>query len=185
MDVKFENEQVEVESLPAVEELDFQSLPPSYLELSQAQNLLSMILLLGAAVLGITFTGSWGNAWVWGGTLAAWPVLMVLSVFVTRARFRRKAYALRARDINYKQGWLGRKVTTVPFNRIQHAEVSQGIIEKAWELSSVRVYTAGGRASDLTVPGLQPDEAHRIKDFLLKKIKADGSNKAETAGGEV
>jgi membrane protein YdbS with pleckstrin-like domain len=180
MEMEFENSQVEIGSLPAVESLDFKSLPPSYLELSQAQNLMSMIFLLGAGVLGVTFTGSWGNPWIWGGVLAGWPVLMALSVFVTRAKFRRKAYALRDRDINYRQGWLGRKFVTVPFNRIQHAEVSQGIIEKAWELSSLKIYTAGGRASDLSIPGLMPDDAHRIKDFLLNKIKDDESSQAAT-----
>lgn len=185
METTFENVQVEIESLPAIESLDFQSLPPSYLELSQAQNLLGMILLLGVGVLGVTFSGSWSNPWIWGGVLAGWPVLMILSVLVTRARFRQKAFAVRDKDINYRQGWLGRKFTTVPFNRIQHAEVSQGIIEKAWELSSLKIYTAGGRASDLSIPGLLPEESHRIKDFLLKKIKLDGSSKAETAGGEI
>ncbi len=178
--MEFENIQLEIGELPAVESLDFHPLPPAYLELSQAQNLLSMILLLGAGVLGVTFSGSWSNPWIWGGVLAGWPVLMVLSVFVTRARFRQKAYALRERDINYRQGWLGRRFTTVPFNRIQHAEVSQGIIEKAWELASLKVYTAGGRSSDLSVPGLKPEEAHRIKDFLLNKIKQDGSTEATT-----
>ena len=73
----------------------------------------------------------------------------------------------------YKQGYLWRSNTVIPFNRIQHAEVTQGPIERMFELSVLRVFTAGGSASDIAIPGIRPDEAHRIKEFILSKTAAD------------
>jgi membrane protein YdbS with pleckstrin-like domain len=171
----FSNEQISVESLPHASELDYVKLPPAYHEVSQASNLFSMILLLGAGVVAITVFGGWSEPWAWGGLLVGWPVLMTLSVLLTRQQYRHKGYALRTHDLSYRRGWLSRRVTTVPFNRIQHAEVSQGIIEKAFQLSSLKIYTAGGRSSDLSVPGLEPDRAHRLKALILKKANAHGA----------
>lgn len=84
--------------------------------------------------------------------------------------YRKKGYALRERDISYKEGVLWKSHTVIPFNRIQHSEVTQGPIQSVFELSSISIYTAGGGASDLTITGLQQKEAHQIKDFLLQKL---------------
>ena len=37
-----------------------------------------------------------------------------------------------------------------------------------FKLSSLKVFTAGGESSDLVIPGLLPEDAHRLKDFVLK-----------------
>lgn len=172
--MNFSNDQILTEGIPAASQLDYQPLPPAYHEVSQAGNLFNMILLLAAGVVGITIFGGWQESWMWMSMLFGWPILMTLSYFLTRQQYRHKGYAIREQDLSFRQGWLSRKVTTVPFSRIQHAEVSQGIIEKAFELARLKVYTAGGRASDLSVPGLVPDEAHRLKAYILNKVQDHG-----------
>ena len=84
--------------------------------------------------------------------------------------FPKKGYLLREHDVSYRSGLLFYKLTTIPFNRIQHVEVSQNMIEKSFGLSSVKVFTAGGSVSDLSIPGLLPDKAHQIESFLLSKV---------------
>lgn len=96
--------------------------------------------------------------------LCAWRGIMVM------LGFPKKGYLLREQDISYRSGLFFYKLTTIPFNRIQHVEVSQGMIEKAVGLASVKLFTAGGSVSDLSIPGLLPDKAHQIESFLLSKI---------------
>lgn len=84
--------------------------------------------------------------------------------------FPKKGYLLREQDVSYRSGLLFYKLTSIPFNRIQHVEVSQNMIEKGIGLSRVKIFTAGGSVSDLSIPGLSPDIAHQIESFLLSKV---------------
>ena len=49
-------------------------------------------------------------------------------------------------------------------------EVNQGVISKIIGLSSVKIYTAGGSYSDLSIPGLPEDKAQQLKSFLSEQI---------------
>ena len=104
------------------------------------------------------------------GVPAVFILLYVLrSVFIVLG-FPKKGYLLREQDVSYRSGLLFYKLTTIPFNRIQHVEVSQNVFEKAMGLSSVKIFTAGGSVSDLSIPGLLPDKAHQMESFLLAKV---------------
>ena len=92
-----------------------------------------------------------------------WSILVIFG-------FPKKGYLLREQDVSYRTGLLFYKLTTIPFNRIQHVEVSQNMIEKGIGLSSVKIFTAGGSVSDLSIPGLLPDKAHQIESFLLSEV---------------
>jgi membrane protein YdbS with pleckstrin-like domain len=97
-------------------------------------------------------------------------VLLVWRLVIVHLAFPKKGYLLREHDVSYRSGLLIYKLTSIPFNRIQHVEVSQNIVEKSVGLSSVKVFTAGGSLSDLSIPGLLPDKAHQIESFLLSKV---------------
>jgi membrane protein YdbS with pleckstrin-like domain len=77
---------------------------------------------------------------------------------------------VRENDISFKKGIITFKLTTVPFNRIQHVEVNQGVLAKLFKLSSLKLFTAGGNASDLSIYGLPQDVAQNLKAFLSEKI---------------
>ncbi len=97
-------------------------------------------------------------------------VLLISFISVISALgFPKKGYLLRERDISYKTGLIYFKQISVPFNRVQHVEVSQGVLGKLFNLSSVKVYTAGGNASDLSIPGLRTRDAQKIKVFISEK----------------
>ena len=97
-------------------------------------------------------------------------VLFVWRSVLVILGFPKKGYLLREHDVSYRSGLLFYKLTTIPFNRIQHVEVSQNIVEKVIGLSRVKIFTAGGSVSDLSIPGLLPDKAHQIESFLLSKV---------------
>ena len=96
-------------------------------------------------------------------------LVILLNLLLTNIVFSRKSYSLRQKDIIYRTGYLFSSVTIIPFNRIQHIEVITGPIEKLFGLSSLKIYTAGGSQSDLTIPGLRLEKANKIKSFVISK----------------
>lgn len=99
--------------------------------------------------------------------------LLIMSLLFVRAEFKKKSYALRQKDIIYEKGLFWRSSTVIPFNRVQHCEVSQGPIDRFYNLSELKIFTAGGASSDLTIGGLLPETANRIKDFIVTKTVLD------------
>ena len=97
-------------------------------------------------------------------------LITLYSVIITVFGFPKKGYLVREKDVSFQKGLIIFKSTSVPFNRIQHVEVNQGILAKIFKLSSVKIYTAGGNASDLSIPGLPVKVAANLKDFLSEKI---------------
>ena len=77
---------------------------------------------------------------------------------------------VREKDISYKKGVFYKKITTVPFNRIQHVEIDQGPISRFFNLASLSVFTAGDSSDDLKVNGLLKDEAQQIKEYISNQI---------------
>lgn len=84
--------------------------------------------------------------------------------------FPKRKYALREKDISYKRGLFVKKITTVPFSRIQHIEIDEKPISRLFGLSSLSVYTAGDSSDDLEIKGIQKETALQIKEFISTKI---------------
>lgn len=105
--------------------------------------------------------------------IISFSVLLFLcsySSLISILGFKKRGYLVRDKDISYQLGLISYKLTTVTFNRIQHVELNQGILSKILKLSSLKVFTAGGNASDLSIPGLPQEDAQKLKVFLSEKI---------------
>ena len=167
------NPQVQVDQIPSVEEIEYIGLDQNYLTAELIGTAIFWLIFAGGALIAILLNlyrmPGWLSLLLLGGLLG----LVLISFLLTIFGFRRKMYALRQRDIIYKSGLIWRRQTALPFNRVQHAEVQQGPIERLFELSKIKVYTAGGSSSDLTIAGLKHDRAQRIKQFILQKTSID------------
>jgi membrane protein YdbS with pleckstrin-like domain len=84
--------------------------------------------------------------------------------------FSKRRYALREHDIIYSKGLLFYKITTVPFVRIQHIEISKSFIARKFNLATLHIYTAGEAGTDLVIKGLPNDTAEKLNAFLSSKI---------------
>ena len=80
-------------------------------------------------------------------------------------RFRAWGYAERAEDLLVRRGVLVRRLSVVPYGRMQFVDVVAGPLERRWGLATVRLHTAAA-ASDARVPGLPTLEAERLRDLL-------------------
>lgn len=83
-------------------------------------------------------------------------------------------YAERDNDLLVRHGLLVRRLSIVPYARMQFVDVSAGPLERAFDLATVQLHTAAA-ASDAKVPGLRPAEASRLRD----RLTALGEDRAE------
>lgn len=166
----FTNSVLLPESLPEIEKKAFNALEKKYLSLLFIRLILFFLVLIGGSSVFIVLKseGIPQLAIIIG--LVVWFVSFVLSGMHTYFGFPRKGYLLRENDISFQKGLIVYKLTTVPFNRIQHVEVVQGFIPKLFKLATIKLFTAGGNASDLSIPGLSEADAQKLKEFLSEKI---------------
>jgi membrane protein YdbS with pleckstrin-like domain len=167
MEMPLTNHQVLQTELPHVEEADFKKHPRRFLNKKLLAKLIYFFpLLIGAGVVYITVD----ELWISVSVAVVWLVLLIFTLFVSYKEYFVRGYVLREQDITYKRGWLFHHQVTVPFNRIQHTEISHGPIDRLFQLKELEIYTAGGSSSDLNISGLDPQEAEKLKEFIADKV---------------
>ncbi len=171
----FENSQIESGQIPTVSDIEFKKLAPAFKQTEYIGTaILFGFLLIGCFVAFFSIPSSF--TFIKYGVFVAWAFFFSLSMILAGMQYERAGYAIRSHDVVHKHGVWWRTVTTIPFNRMQHCEISQGPIQNLFGLATLRVFTAGGSSSDLSIEGLEHDEARKVKDFIAGKIsnKEDG-----------
>jgi membrane protein YdbS with pleckstrin-like domain len=169
----FTNEQVAVTGLPAIEEVKYHPLELPHRTISIVSTTL-LFLFLGAGFFIAAYFEprllSWPVAPLFSGL---WVLIFIFSLLVSFKSYEYEGYAVREHDIIHKQGWIFRSEIIVPFNRVQHCEVNQGPLDRLMGLSTLSVFTAGGSDSDISIPGLKPETAAALKEFITRKAGMD------------
>jgi membrane protein YdbS with pleckstrin-like domain len=102
-----------------------------------------------AVTIGILAAAAVGSAWTVVRRVAAW------------------GYAERGDDMVIRRGVLVRRLSVVPYGRMQFVDVTAGPLERVFGLATVRMHTAAA-ASDVRIPGLAAAEAGRLRDRLTE-----------------
>ncbi len=121
--------------------------------------------------------------------LAFWPLFWVAVVAahlgLAWREARARAWGLREHDLLYASGLFARRLTALPYNRIQHVETLSGPLERGFGLVRVTCFTAGGLSADLVIRGLARDDAERVRQHLLHKIRDEDAEDQGTLAAEV
>lgn len=157
-------------NLPEIITEDFNRLDKRYLKIIFIRIAIFALLLSGGFTAFLYLSDETIPVLILAAAIVVIAVLILFTVVISVMGFPKKGYLLRERDISYKTGLIYYKQISVTFNRIQHVEVSQGILGKLFGLSSVKIFTAGGSASDLSIPGLLTADAQKLKAFISDKI---------------
>lgn len=106
--------------------------------------------------------------WIALAALAGCLALLVWRVIRQGALARAWGYAERDTDLYIKSGIWFRKLTVVPYGRMQAVEVTSGPLERAFKVASVKLVTASAQ-SDAVIPGLDPADAALLRDRLTER----------------
>ena len=169
----FDNIPITVEELPDVASLQLHPLESNYKKVRILGWAIFALIIAGVIPTVLLVAGPEVKEWFLVIGIPFFGVLIILSFISSYYGFFQMAYALRSRDILFKKGLIFRKTTIIPFNRIQHCEVNHGPIDRMFNLSSLKVFTAGGQSSDLEIPGLTETRAQMIKDYIIGKAGLD------------
>ncbi|KXK58641.1 hypothetical protein AWW66_28590 [Micromonospora rosaria] len=136
--------------------------------------LIRLALTLAVLVIGLAVGWAVAGHWFFGAALGAVAVLAAWRVVAIVRAVRVWGYAERDNDLLVRHGLLVRRLSIVPYSRMQFVDVSAGPLERAFDLATVQLHTAAA-ATDARVPGLRPAEASRLRD----RLTALGEDRAE------
>jgi len=99
--------------------------------------------------------------------LVALSVALLLGYKWPELRHRHLRYRVDESGVRIRQGVLWRKVISIPTSRVQHTDVSQGPVQRHYEIATLTVYTAGTDGAMIALSGLEHGVARRLRDHLL------------------
>lgn len=167
----FTNETIDTKQLPKFENVIFSKLHPSYWKINLIYiALFSIIISVGAYF----FTVSNQEIEPYQTDLMIIIlVFIVLILFFSRLAFVKKGFAFRQHDVLFRRGVIATNTIVIPYNRIQHVSLHEGIVSRFFGLAKIEIFTAGGSSSDIEIPGILKEEAENIKQLLMGKIQKE------------
>lgn len=165
---EFTNDTLDIESFPRYEEVPLNPVSKKYWNIVLI-NIIIFLLILAAGLAAILYFVNGSRPYIYvicGGYLA----FGILLVFLYRTDIGRRGFAVREKDILYKSGIIAISTTIIPFSRIQHITLEEGLFSRMYQLGQLRIFTAGGSSGSLHIPGIEIKQARQIKELLMKQI---------------
>ncbi len=130
--------------------------------------------ILAGVLLVCAVAAWWLGPWILAVVLLALLAAGVRAVLIVRS-VRAWGYAERDVDLLVRHGLLVRRLSIVPYARMQFVDVTAGPLERALGLATVQMHTAAA-ASNARVPGLDRADASRLRDRLtaLGEVHLEG-----------
>lgn len=104
------------------------------------------------------------------------PVLVAALYLVVRAPLRRyhaRGYQMGDDRLRVVRGLIFNSDTVVPFGRVQHIDVHQGPIERAYGLGTLVLHTAGNHNASVSLPGLGHGDALAMREEIRAHVKRE------------
>ena len=108
------------------------------------------------------------------GVAAAAVVVLILGWVAIGRNLRSWGYVERSDDLVVTHGAMFKRLTVVPYGRMQLVDVEAGPIERSFGLVSVKLHTAAA-TTDAKVCGLVPAVASALRDRLTQLGEAHAS----------
>ncbi len=145
------------------------ALDPAYKSMVRLQmSIVAVALLVAATIAEVAIPGWTGAVWI--------PALLVIAYALIRVPLRRyhaRGYSLEQERLRVVRGVIFRADTVVPFGRVQHIDVGQGPLERAYGLATLTVHTAGTHNASVSLPGLRHEEATAMRERIRAAIRRD------------
>lgn len=111
------------------------------------------------------------------------PLFVVVGWIWARLSYKFYKYELREDGFRKESGIIWKKYTTIPYGRIQNVEIYRGLVARILGLSDLHIQTAGGVAqprygafSEGRLPGLSREDAEKMRDELVKRVRQNSSS---------
>ncbi len=132
----------------------------------------ALVLVVAAIVIDSQLGAEFGTP---VGVVSAVVALLGL-FFVIRlptARYNARGYQLGIDRLRVVRGVLWHSDTVVPFGRVQHIDVDQGPVERALDIATMTLHTAGSHNASVSLPGLGHSRATEMRETIRAHIRRE------------
>jgi len=155
----------------------FWKVDPRSVQAERISGLILSVVLLVAALIGM------GVLWFGQGEFntiliaiacsvaALLLALFAYAVFWPSLSYRRACWRLDVEGLEIRRGVLWRHRITVPLGRVQHADVSQGPLQRQFGIGTLTVHTAGTQHASIPLEGLTYETAIELRDLIVGQKK--------------
>ena len=100
-------------------------------------------------------------------------VALYLLIRVPLRRYHARGFEMGDDRLRVVRGLIFRSDTVVPFGRVQHIDVHQGPIERAYGLGTLVLHTAGTHNAAVSLPGLGHGDAMAMREEIRAHVKRE------------
>lgn len=180
------DKQTPASDLFAIENTDSQSIQPRgpvarFVQLDErsirAEQISGLIVaavfIVGALIALGVLVFNLGLGLVFYSVLGGAAVLITLSIFGAikwpHVEHRHASWRLDEEGLEIRRGVFWRHQITIPLGRVQHADVSQGPLQRPFGLGSLTIHTAGTQNASVELKGLAHEVAIELRDRIVKQ----------------
>lgn len=106
------------------------------------------------------------------------PVVILAIVLIgvlPLKRYRSRGYHMAEDRLRVVKGVMFHADTVVPFSRVQHLDVEQGPLERAFGISRLILHTAGTHNASVKLPGLAYARAVEMREEIRAHVKRESA----------
>ncbi len=165
----FTNELLNIDQLPKFEQVEFNVLHKDYWKVCLIGMGIGFFIM--SIILAVVLVNAEELFPYKAYFIAGLGVLFLIISFLSWISFRKKGYAFRNHDVLFRHGIIATNTIVIPYNRVQHVALHEGLLSRYFGLAEIRIFTAGGKGSDIEIPGIEKETAENIKQLLMGKIQ--------------
>jgi membrane protein YdbS with pleckstrin-like domain len=136
------------------------------------------------AIIGIAFGASAITGIIIGVLISIFVYIIftiILAEIYANLSYKYWLYEFGEDHLKIERGIIWKKYSNIPYERVQNVDITRGIIARMCGFSTVNIQTAGysynpngGAFSEGYIPGVEMQEAEKIREFLMNKITKKG-----------
>jgi hypothetical protein len=149
---------------------EFRPLDPRAVKLWIVSDLVGYGVMLVVLLFGLLIWGFLRPRFLWW-LIGGWAIVAAFCLWHSFWRpprsYRAWGYRIDEKVLETRNGILYQRARLLPLSRLQHVDLERGPFERMYGLSSLVLHTAGTHSASITIPGLDADEAVRLRDHLV------------------
>ena len=158
--MEYNNPHIPIAAIPQFQEIPLQRVETDYKKVLYFNWSIVLTIVVGILV-AVFILNKELHVW-WLITLAILAVLlgMALTAASIEIGFKNRSWAVRDKDILFKNGWLFQSTHIIPFTKVQHCILKTGPISRRYKLASLRFMTAASHDRDISINGV--NRQHKV-----------------------
>ncbi len=137
--------------------------------------IVSAVFMTGAIIAIVVVWLNLGAGLIWYSVTAAAAFLITLSFigsfYWPLIEHRNASWRLDEEGLEIRRGVYWRHQITIPLGRVQHADVSQGPLQRPFQLGTLTIHTAGTQNASVELKGLSHETAIELRDQIVRQRK--------------